>query len=98
MQQGGSGRIPSRWKEETNRFIRCLTGGGGFTAGGGGFAAGSGGCLGGLPHGRGKAGDTFLLDKTGFNLTTETLSCLESICSLKYLSFLSTTLYGPQYS
>ena len=39
------------------------------------FAAGGGGHLEGLPCGGGKAGDTFLSEKTGFNLSTETLSC-----------------------
>ena len=43
--------------------------------GGGGFAAGGGGRLGGLARGGGKAGDTFSSEKTGFNLSTETLSC-----------------------
>ena len=33
-----------------------------------------------------------------FSLFAETLSCLEPIFSLKSLSFLSTTLYGPEYS
>ena len=82
-------------KKQTYLFV-ILTGG--LAARVGGFAAGGGVLLGGLPHGRGKARDTFSLEKTGFNLLTETLSCLEPICSLKYLSFLSTTLYGPQYS
>ena len=38
------------------------------------FAAGGGECLGGLPQGRGKAGDTFSSEKTGFNLSTEMFS------------------------
>ena len=81
-------------ENQTDLFI-IFTGGGGFAARGGGFTAGGGGRL---PRGRGKAGDTFSSEKTGFNLLTETLSCLEPIFSFQYLSFLSTTLYGPRYS
>ena len=50
-----------------------------FLTGGGGFETGGGGRLGGLPRGGGKAGDTFLSEKTGFNLSTETLTSLEPI-------------------
>ena len=70
-------------REKQTDLCVILTGGGGFAAGGRGFAAVGGGCLGGLPHDRGKAGDTFSSEKTGLNLSTETLSCLEPICSLK---------------
>ena len=52
-----------------------FTEGRGFSPGGGGFAAGGRGCLGGLPRGGGKAEDTFTLEKTGLNLSTEILSC-----------------------
>ena len=61
-------------------------------------STGGGGCLEGLPRSGGRAGKTFLLEKTGFSLSTGMFSSFESIWSLKYLSFLSTTLYGPQYS
>ena len=84
-------------EKRTDIFV-LLTGGKGFEAGGWGFETGGGGRLWDLPHGRGKAEDTFSSEKTGFSLLTETLSSLEPIWSLKYLSFLSTTLYGPRYS
>ena len=69
-------------REKLTDLFVILTGGRGFPAGGGGFPAVGGGHLEGLPHGQGKAGDTFSSEKTGFNLLT--------------FSFLSTTLYGPQ--
>ena len=69
-------------REKRTDLLDFLTGGGGFAARGGGFAAGGegfaagcGGRLGGLPGGGGKAGNTFTSEKTGFNLSTETLSC-----------------------
>ena len=58
-------------------------------------ATGGRGRLGGLLHGRGKAGDTFSSEKTGFNLSTEILSCLEPISILKYLSFLGNNFVWP---
>ena len=61
------------------------------------FEVGGRGCLEGQSHVGGKAGDTFSLEKTGFSLSTKTLSSLEPIRSL-YLSLLSTTLYTPPYS
>ena len=61
-------------EKQTDLFV-ILSGGGGFAAGGGGFAAGGKGRLGGLPQGGGKAEETFSLKKTGFSLSTETLSC-----------------------
>ena len=48
-------------REKRRDFFVILTGGRGFAAGGRGR-------LGGLPHGGGKAGYTFLQEKTGFNL------------------------------
>ena len=65
-------------------------------SGDGGFEAGCRGRLGGLPYGGGRAGDTFLLEKTGFSLSTEMLSGLEPIWSLKYLSFLWTICMAQQ--
>ena len=72
---GSFGQISTRQIGETNRFFVLFMGGEGFGAGGRGL-------LGGLPHIRGKAGDTFSLEKTGFSLSTETLSSLEPIWSL----------------
>ena len=72
-------------------LIVLLTGGRGFEAGGGGR-------LWGLPSGGGKAGGTFLLEKTGFSMSTKTLSSMEQIWSLTFFSLLSTTFYGPLYS
>ena len=99
---GSSGRISTSREGETFRFGHFLHSWGRGrdhmrrriqSWGGGGV-----GRLRGLPSGGGKAGDTFSSEKTGFSLSMETLSSLEPFWSMKYLSFLSTTLYGPQYS
>ena len=62
-----SGRIPTRRKGETNRFIRSSHWRWSW------FAAGGGGRLGGLPRGGGKAGDTWNFIQFGTYLQLEIL-------------------------
>ena len=85
--KAGRGRFQQDGREKQTDLFVILTGGRRFAAGGRVR-------LEGLPLCGGKAEDTFFLEKIGFNLSTEILSCLEPICILKYLSFLSATLYG----
>ena len=85
-------------REKLKDLFVLLTEGWEFETGYGGFEARGGGRLGDLLRGGGKTWDTFSSEKTGFRLSTEGWFNLKQIWSLKYLSFLTTTLYGPRYS
>ena len=80
-------------KKHSDLFIFFTTGLKTETKGGRGFRSGGGG----LPSSWERAGNTFWSVKTGFSQSTVMLSCLEPICSLKYLLSMSISWYGPWY-